>query len=183
MANGDLNKKIHTPRQISHTVVDNEGIRLDVYISQIFSITRTRAKTLIDENYITVDGKATKPSIKVKKGMHIKGEIREVEPLSMVAQDIPISIIYEDDYILAINKPPGMVVHPSFGHKDKTLVNAVLAYFNVSCLEETSVPRAGIVHRLDKDTTGVILVAKDTKTQDMLSNMFKRREILKQYRA
>lgn len=76
-----------------------------------------------------------------------------------------------------------MVVHPSFGHKDKTLVNAVLSHLNVTCYENAPIPRAGIVHRLDKDTTGVILVAKDSKTQDMLSNMFKKREILKQYRA
>jgi len=177
------NTELKTQRQIFNIVAKDEGKRLDVYISQLFSITRTKAKMLIDSNYITVDGKTTKPSIKVKKGMCIKGEIPEEEPLSIEAQEIPLNIIYEDDHILAINKPFGMVVHPSFGHKDKTLVNAVLAHFNVTCPENVSIPRAGIVHRLDKDTTGVILIAKDSKTQDMLSTMFKKREILKQYRA
>lgn len=172
-----------TCQHISHIVSEEEGKRLDIYLSEVFSITRTRAKNLVEGGYITVDGKKLKPSTKIKKGMHIKGEIPEEKPLSLEPQDIPLHIIYEDEYILGINKPFGMVVHPSCGHRDRTLLNAILAYFNVSCLEGFSIPRAGIVHRLDRDTTGVILVAKDSKTQEMLSDMFKRRDILKQYRA
>ncbi|MCX7966579.1 MAG: RluA family pseudouridine synthase [Syntrophorhabdaceae bacterium] len=164
-------------------MVDDEEKRLDVYLSEICSITRTRAKHLIEGDFITVDGKIPKPSIKVKKGMHIEGVIKEEETLSMEPQEIPLEILYEDEYILAINKPSDMVVHPSFGHSDKTLMNALLAYFNISCAEASPVPRAGIVHRLDKDTTGVILVAKDLKTQEMLSAMFKKRDITKHYRA
>ncbi|HOJ71138.1 MAG TPA: RluA family pseudouridine synthase [Syntrophorhabdaceae bacterium] len=184
---------------ISHTVMETSGQRLDVYISERFSVTRTKVKSAIEEGHILVDNKTPRPSQKVKKGMVLQGFIPEEEPLNLEPQDIPLQILYEDEYILAINKPAGMVVHPSFGHPEGTLVNAVLGYlkdpsfkhgvylsgsenpFNEAACQISL--RPGIVHRLDKGTTGVILVAKDSRTQEMLSAMFKQRGLIKVYRA
>jgi 23S rRNA pseudouridine1911/1915/1917 synthase len=164
-----------------------------------------------------VDGKIPKPSLKIKKSMEIEGEIPEEKPLSLAPEDIPLDILYEDEYFLAINKPANMVVHPSFGHSSGTLVNAVLSHLgrkqngeNIDRFAGTTASlgrplrwdekasivhrpssiglhdhgvRPGIVHRLDKGTTGAILVAKDSKTQEMLSHLFKERSVKKTYRA
>ncbi len=184
---------------ISHIVVESTDKRLDIYLAEVFSITRTKIKSAIENGYITVDGKNVKPSFKVKKGMSIKGGIPEEEPLSLEPQKISLHILYEDEFIMAINKPAGMVVHPSFGHREGTLVNAILGYleekreikeshislnpFQAQDIQNPSYLRPFIVHRLDKGTTGVILVAKDTKTQEMLSALFKDRRLTKVYRA
>jgi 23S rRNA pseudouridine1911/1915/1917 synthase len=207
-------------------ICDEGDKRLDVFLSEKLSITRTKVKTLIEEGHIRIAGKLPKPSLKTKKFMEIEGEIPEEAPLILTPQDIPLNILYEDEYILAIDKPKGMVVHPSFGHKEGTLVNAVLSYLmkqetgnrkqetgdrsqktgerrqesEDSLNPKSEFPgqdlrfsragrnpqlhmRPGIVHRLDKGTTGVILVAKDAKTQDMLSSLFKERKVQKTYRA
>ena len=143
---------------------------------------------MIEGGHVRLGGKVPKPSAKLKKGAALEGEIPPEEPLSLAPEDIPLDILYEDEYILAVNKPKGMVVHPSFGHSDGTLVNAILAYLGEEKLKgdpEAGIPgqRPGIVHRLDKGTTGVILIAKDLKTQEMLSSLFKDREVRKTYRA
>jgi 23S rRNA pseudouridine1911/1915/1917 synthase len=180
-------------------ICNKDDVRLDVFLSEKLSITRTKIKALIEEGHIRIAGKIPKPSSKVKSLMEIEGEILEEEPLTLIPQAIPLNILYEDEYILAIDKPVGMVVHPSFGHKDGTLVNAILAYLinqhsAFSIQYSASIPQSAIrnpqlnmrpfiVHRLDKGTTGVILVAKDTKTQEMLSALFKERGVYKTYRA
>jgi len=177
-----------------HIICDREDIRLDVFLSEKLSITRTKVKDMVEGGHVRVNGKIPKVSLKIKKSMEIEGEIPEEEPLSLTPEDIPLEILYEDEYFLAINKPADMVVHPSFGHSSGTLVNAVLAYLKqpgiVSELRTLNSEaaagaalRPGIVHRLDKDTTGVILVAKDSKTQEMLSCLFKERSVKKTYRA
>jgi 23S rRNA pseudouridine1911/1915/1917 synthase len=168
--------------------VDEEGKRIDVFLSEKLSVTRTKVKNMIEGGHVRLGGKTPKPSAKLKKGDLLEGEIPPEEPLSLAPEAIPLDILYEDEYILAINKPEGMVVHPSFGHKGGTLVNAVLSYLGEEKLKaesgsDTPNQRPGIVHRLDKGTTGVILIAKDTKTQEMLSSLFKDREIRKTYRA
>ncbi len=184
---------------VSHIVQESGDRRLDVYLAEAFSLTRTKIKSAIENGYIIVNGRATRPSQKIKKGMSIQGGIPEEEPLSLKPQEICLDILYEDEFILAINKPAGMVVHPSFGHREGTLVNAVLGYlkelgqmkesypslneYKAQDIEDVSYLRPGIVHRLDKGTTGVILVAKDTRTQEMLSAMFKGRGLNKVYRA
>lgn len=178
---------------ISHVVSDNEGKRLDIYLAERFSITRTKAKALIEAGHVLINGKSPKTSLKVKKNMEITGEITEEEPLTLTPHPIPLQILYEDEYLLAINKPAGMVVHPSFGHREGTLVNAVLAYLGHDAwgtekdleisIQNPASARPGIVHRLDKGTTGVIMVAKDTGTQEMLSALFKDRNLKKTYRA
>jgi 23S rRNA pseudouridine1911/1915/1917 synthase len=170
-------------------ICDREDIRLDVFLSEKLLITRTKVKDMVEGGHVRVNGKTPKASLKIKKSMEIEGEIPEEEPLSLTPEDIPLEVLYEDEYFLAINKPADMVVHPSFGHSSGTLVNAVLAYLenksqisNLKSQIEGGV-RPGIVHRLDKGTTGVILVAKDSKTQEMLSHLFKERNVKKTYRA
>jgi 23S rRNA pseudouridine1911/1915/1917 synthase len=189
-------------------ICDREDVRLDVFLSEQLSITRTKVKDMIEDGHVRVNGGIPKPSLKIRRSMEIEGEVPEEEPLSLVPEDIPLEVLYEDEYFLAINKPADMVVHPSFGHSSGTLVNAVLSYLKqpgtghqaddigypnsrspvpeprTSNLEPASVNvRPGIVHRLDKGTTGVILVAKDSKTQEMLSQLFKERNVKKTYRA
>ena len=198
-----------SPEKQFHIICNEEGKRLDTYLSERLSITRTKIKSMIEGGHIRITGKPPKPSTKIKKFIEIDGEIPEEEPLMLEPQEIPLNILYEDEYFLAINKPKGMVVHPSFGHRDGTLVNAVLAYlkkqgsrgrgFEGSRIDSresetqnsklktqnlaSMVIRPGIVHRLDKDTTGVIIVAKDSRTQEMLSALFKERSVRKTYRA
>jgi 23S rRNA pseudouridine1911/1915/1917 synthase len=193
-----------------HILADREEMRLDVFLSEQLKLTRTKVKYMIDGGHIRVAGVVPKPSLRVKRLMEIEGEIPEDPPLAVIPQAIPLQILYEDEYFLAVNKPAGMVVHPSYGHREGTLVNAILSYLKEPPSDLPSGhaqerkqpgtspdadpgvpfgerlllgPRAGIVHRLDKDTTGVILVAKDTRTQDMLSSLFKDRRVEKTYRA
>jgi 23S rRNA pseudouridine1911/1915/1917 synthase len=209
-----------------YLVCDREDMRLDVFLSEQLSITRTKVKDMVEGGHVRVNGKIPKPSLKTRKSMKIEGEVPEEEPLGLVPEDIPLEVLYEDEYFLAINKPADMVVHPSFGHLSGTLVNAVLAYLNQGSgfrvqgtgddkerlahgaegianekdkserlWKENLEPRTldlgpahsgvrpGIVHRLDKGTTGVILVAKDSKTQEVLSHLFKERNVRKTYRA
>ncbi len=181
---------------------DLSDIRLDVFLSEKLSLTRTKVKEMIDSGYVRVDGRAPKPSMRLKEHMEIEGEVPEEKPLQLAAEEIPLDILYEDEYFLAINKAAGMVVHPSFGHSSGTLVNAVLGYmqrrgsrFQVPGSEKRDTDetgrnedslagmRPGIVHRLDKGTTGVILVARDMATQERLSGLFKDRKVRKTYRA
>ncbi len=183
-------------------IVDETGKRLDLFLSERLSLTRTKVKAMIEGGHVLLDGKAPKPSAKLRSGAGLTGEIPAEEPLSLTPEAIPLDVLYEDEHILAVNKPGDMVVHPSFGHKGGTLVNAILAYLgearsaitgpataredlppDSSASTAPEWPRPGIVHRLDKGTTGVILIAKNTKTQETLSSLFKDRAVRKTYRA
>jgi 23S rRNA pseudouridine1911/1915/1917 synthase len=163
-------------------VSDKENIRIDMYLAEALCLTRAKVQGLIAEGHVRVLEKVPKPSLKVKRGMEIEGELVAQVPVNLCPESIPLAILYEDDFLLAINKPVGMVVHPSCGHKSGTLVNAILGHLD-RAPEESLDERPGIVHRLDKDTTGVILVAKDTKTQEALSLQFHDRLVEKVYRA
>ncbi|MCS7281526.1 MAG: RluA family pseudouridine synthase [Desulfobacterota bacterium] len=163
---------------------DTDGLRLDVFLSQKLSLTRSKVKHMIDSGYVRIRDRKAKPSLIIKKNLVIEGEIPEGPLPALEPQNIPLHILYEDEFLMLINKPKGMVVHPSFGHKNGTLVNAIMGYLGLSvpfCSGENI--RPGIVHRLDKDTTGVILVAKNFKVQERLSQMFKERKVKKVYRA
>ena len=109
-------------------VSEQENVRLDVFLAERLTLTRTKVKDMIEQRHVLVNGEPVKPSLMIRRMMRITGEIPEEEPLTLVAQDIPIEILYEDDYFLAVNKQADMVVHPSAGHASGTLVNAVLAY-------------------------------------------------------
>lgn len=161
---------------------EENGVRIDVYLSSRLSISRSKAKEILDRGLVKVGERSVKPSFKVKRGLLIEGLIPEEEDTSVEPEDIPLNILYEDDYLLFVDKPSGMVVHPSFGHKKGTLVNAILAYLRRSVTKGGDL-RPGIVHRLDKDTTGVILYAKDELTQRKLQEMFKERKVKKVYRT
>ncbi len=161
-----------------------DGRRLDKFLSEkIDSLSRTRIKTLIQKGHITIDGKrCLLPKKRLKKGQRIHILIPPPEPLDIEPQDIPLTVSYEDEHILVINKPPGLVVHPGAGNKNGTLVHGLLSI----CKDLSGIGgklRPGIVHRLDKDTSGLMVIAKRDEVHLALSNMFKERRLSKTYLA
>ncbi|MEE8391081.1 MAG: RluA family pseudouridine synthase [Anaerolineae bacterium] len=172
-------------QEIGFTVKTEAGEeeRLDrVVATHLPDLSRAQAQRLIKAGEITVNGRPSKPSYRVQVGDEVMVRVPDEIPERVLPQDIPLDIVYEDDALLAVNKPAGMVVHPALGHPSGTLVNAVLAH--CPQIAEVGGPdRAGIVHRLDKDTSGLILVAKDEATRAALQRQFKRRQIAKTYLA
>ena len=165
-------------------IVNESGKRLDAYISsQDEDITRTSAQRLIEQGNILVNGNKQKVSYKVSNGDIIT--IEEVKPqeIELKAQEIPIEIIYEDTDIIVVNKPKGMVVHPANGNPDGTLVNAIMAICKDSLSGIGGEIRPGIVHRLDKDTSGLLIVAKNDKAHVNMSEQIKNHEVKKTYMA
>ena len=159
------------------------GLRLDkVLLVFLPDQSRTFLSKLIDEGHCLVNGKVAKSSLKVKEGDVISLEIPEVKPLDVQKEDIPLDIVYEDDDILIINKPQGMVVHPSYGHNEHTLVNAILAHCD-SLSGINGVARPGIVHRIDKDTSGLICVAKNDNAHRFLAEQLQTHEMRREYIA
>lgn len=169
-------------RQLRLTL-DAPGERIDKALAAAYSdLSRSQWQQLIAEGHVTVEGEIPKASLRLEGGEEVHAVLPEVKESGIVAQEIPLDIIYEDDDMLAINKPAGMVVHPSPGHSEGTLVNAVLGY----CPNLEGVGgerRPGIVHRLDKETSGLILVAKNDLALRHLQRQFKRRTIKKTYLA
>jgi len=165
-------------------VESNQTIRIDVYISNLENdMSRSNIQKQIEQGNILVNGQKVRTSYKVQFGDKIT--LNEVAPkaIDLKAQDIPLEIIYEDDDILVINKPKGMVVHPGAGNHDNTLVNAILSICKDSLSGINGEIRPGIVHRLDKDTSGVLIVAKNDLSHINLSNQIKNREVKKTYIA
>ena len=159
------------------------GQRLDKYIAQELSdLSRSLVQSLIREGLVTVNGQTVKASHKVEVGDTIVLRVPPPEPLEVRPEAIPLDIVYEDADLLVVNKPAGMVVHPAYGHRTGTLVNAVLAH--CPGIADVGDPlRSGIVHRLDKDTSGLIIVAKNDAARQHLQRQFKRREVKKVYLA
>ena len=167
-------------------IIKNEdvGKRIDVCIStHCQDMSRSTVQRLIEEENIKVNDKKTKVSYKVKLNDEIKITIPEAKKIDLKAQEIPLNIIYEDQDLIVINKPKGMVVHPANGNPDGTLVNAVMAICKDSLSGIGGEIRPGIVHRLDKDTSGVIIVAKNDKAHVNLSEQIKNHEVKKTYLA
>ena len=163
---------------------ENVGKRIDSFIPSIKKdISRSMVQKLIKEENIKVNGKETKHSYKLKLNDEIEISIPEAKEIDLKAQDIPLDIIYEDDDIIVINKPKGMVVHPANGNPDGTLVNAVMAICKDSLSGIGGEIRPGIVHRLDKDTSGAIIVAKNDKAHVNLSEQLKEHKVKKTYLA
>lgn len=161
--------------------VDNENNeRIDAFLSSRLDLTRTRIQQLIKEKNVIVNGKHVKPSYKVEENDSVQIVIPDVEEIEILPENIPIDIVFEDDNIVIINKNYGMVVHPAHGNYSGTLVNAIL--YHIKGLSGINGEhRPGIVHRLDKDTSGLIVVAKNDKAHFELANMFQNREIKKTY--
>ena len=165
-------------------IVEESGKRLDAYITSIDSeITRTAAQRLIEQGNILVNGEKKKTAYKVSNGDIITIEKEEPKEIELKAQNIPIDSIYEDDDIIVVNKPKGMVVHPANGNPDGTLVNAIMAICKDSLSGIGGEIRPGIVHRLDKDTSGLLIVAKNDKAHVNMSEQIKNHEVKKTYIA
>lgn len=158
--------------------------RIDSYIAgKDQEISRVAVQRLIEQGKILVNGKKVKVSYKVQLGDTITQEAEEAKEIELKAQDIPLEILYEDNDIVVVNKPKGMVVHPAVGNLEGTLVNAIMAICKESLSGIGGEIRPGIVHRLDKDTSGVIVIAKNDKSHIDLSNQIKQHEVEKVYWA
>ena len=163
---------------------EEKGKRLDTYIPSVDTdITRTSAQRLIEDGNILVNGKNAKVSYKIQENDKISVEIPEPKQIELKAQDIPIEIIYEDSDIIVVNKPKGMVVHPANGNPDGTLVNAIMAICKDSLSGIGGEIRPGIVHRIDKDTSGLLIVAKNDNSHVKMSEQIKNHEVKKTYIA
>jgi len=160
-----------------------EKKRLDAFITEMNSeISRSYAQKLIERELISVNGTPAKSKYRLKAGDHVEGAVPDPEPLGVVAENIPLNILYEDDNIIAIDKAPGMVVHPAPGHTSGTLVNALL--FHCRDLAGIGgVERPGIVHRLDKDTSGIVAAVKSDPALRSIARQFKDRKVKKVYLA
>lgn len=167
-------------------VVDeiNKGKRLDSYISDnMDKISRSFAQKLIENQKVTINGKTVKASYKVCIGDNVEVDVPEAQDTKLKAQDIPVEVVYEDKDIIVVNKPKGMVVHPANGNPDGTLVNAILAMCKDSLSGIGGEIRPGIVHRLDKDTSGLLIIAKNDEAHVKMSKQIQDRLVTKKYIA
>ena len=147
-------------------------VRIDKYLASVTEYSRALISKMIDSGYITVNGSVVKPSYNIKENDIIEIKDGFIEETDITPTEMNLDIIYEDDDILVINKPNGLVVHPGSGNKDNTLVNGLMYYTN-ELSDLNGEERPGIVHRIDKDTTGLLVVAKNNKTHNILSEYFK----------
>lgn len=159
------------------------GERLDVYVSSVADISRARAQALIDDGAVTVNGAAAPKRTKLKCGDSVRVNLPPPQDLSAAPQNIPIEVVYEDDDLLVVNKPQGMVVHPAPGNPDGTLVNALLYYLGDRLSTINGVLRPGIVHRIDKDTAGLLIVAKNDVAHASLASQIEKHSFTRCYEA
>ncbi len=158
--------------------------RIDMYLSKKYEdISRVAIQRLIEEEKILVNGRKTKSSYKVKENDNITIEEEKPKEIALKAQDIPVEVIYEDKDIIVVNKPKGLVVHPANGNPDGTLVNAIMSICKDSLSGIGGEIRPGIVHRIDKDTSGILVIAKNDKAHINLSEQIKKHEVKKVYIA
>ena len=162
---------------------EQKGQRLDAFCAEAASISRSNAARLIEDGCVLVSGKTEPKKYAVKSGDEIEINIPEAKEPEALPEDIPLDIVYEDDYIIVINKPKGMVVHPAPGNYTGTLVNALLYHCRDSLSGIGGVMRPGIVHRIDKDTSGLLVVAKNDEAHTALSAELKHHGIEREYRA
>jgi 23S rRNA pseudouridine1911/1915/1917 synthase len=162
-------------------IAGERDVRLDKYVcQQLPELSRSRVQGLIADGHITVNGQPARPGLKLNIGDKLKVAIPPTPPEKLLPESIPLNILYEDDDLLVVDKPAGLTVHPVPGHPGHTLVNALLAYFP-HLADIGDALRPGIVHRLDKDTSGVMLVAKNVKAQANLIGQFKAHSVTKAY--
>jgi len=162
---------------------EQAGMRLDVYVSGLVpEMTRSRVQKLIIEGGVTVNGIPSKSNYKVREGDTVSVKVPRPEPLEVTAEQIPLDIVYEDKDLLVVNKPQGMVVHPAAGNYTGTLVNALLEHCD-DLSGINGVIRPGIVHRIDKDTSGLLVVAKNDKAHLGLARQIKEHTVSRKYIA
>ncbi len=169
---------------------ESDGQRLDTWLTtRLDGFSRARIQQLIKDGFVLVDGKSRKPHHVLQAGSRVEVSIPPPQPTELKPESIPINLLYEDSDILVLNKPPGLVVHPAPGHASGTLVNALLHHCGDTSGGRSSLGgiggelRPGIVHRLDKDTSGVLVVAKNQAALDHLAGQFKRHSVRKEYVA
>ncbi len=180
--------KEETPQEelvLFKEITTDEGqgpLRIDKFLAdKLLNVTRSRIQNACDSGWVHVNDKAVKSNHKVKPGDHIKVYSSSKPPSSeIIPQDIPLDIVYEDDYIMLVNKPAGMVVHPGNGNPDSTLVNAVAFHWKKS---DEELQRIGLVHRIDKFTTGLLLFGKDEQSVMFLAEQFKEKTARRKYIA
>ncbi len=163
---------------------EEQGKRLDIYLSNVLAdlFSRSQIKKMIDAGAVKVQGGMVSPHYKVKAGEKVEVEIPEVSDDGSRAENIPLDILHEDEDLILVNKPHGMVVHPAHGNPHHTLVNALL-FHTRSLSESGGAARPGIVHRLDKDTSGIMVIAKNDRAHTLLAKQFKNQTIERFYRV
>ena len=160
--------------------IQSHGMRLDQVVAELFpDYSRNRLATWIKEGRLTVDGKTMKPRDKALASAHVVLEVADDPVIDWQPQTLPLDVIFEDEHILVVNKPAGMVVHPAAGHTDGTLINALLGY----APELDTLPRGGIVHRLDKETSGIMFVARSALAHKSLVAQLSERTVSRTYCA
>lgn len=178
MGSSELNQG----ERIVHLQVDEAGERLDRYLARALpDVSRAQVQRLIRQGLVVLEGETVRPSTPVQPGMKVLVQIPAPASDTVAPEPIPLEVVYEDDDLLVVNKPAGMVVHPAYGHRGGTLVNALLARYPNLAVGEAG--RPGIVHRLDRDTSGLILVAKTEAALEYLRRQFKSRQVKKTYLA
>lgn len=159
------------------------GVRVDAFIAGQADISRSAAAILCDEGHVLINGTSAKKNTKLKTGDTVLVNIPEPVSTDIIAQDIPLDIVYEDSDLLVVNKPKGMVVHPAPGNPDGTLVNALMHHCGGTLSGINGVIRPGIVHRIDKDTSGLLIVAKNDFAHNFLAEQIKEHSFKREYEA
>ena len=162
---------------------DGQPARLDVAVSELFGISRARSQELLAQGNVRLNGTLREKKFRVSPGDRITAEIPESQELQAVPQDIPVDIVYEDEHLLVVDKPRGMVVHPAAGNPDGTLVNALLFHCRGRLSSINGVIRPGIVHRIDKDTSGLLIVAKTDEAHRGLAEQIAKHTFTRRYEA
>jgi 23S rRNA pseudouridine1911/1915/1917 synthase len=177
-----FNPAVAQMEEIIRLTADDVGERLDKYVAQKMpSLSRSRLQQLIGEGLVTVNGVAVKASCRIQQGDEIVARIPPIEKVELVPQHMPLRMVYEDEDLVVVDKPAGMVVHPAHGHRYGTLVNALLARYPDLHVDENN--RPGIVHRLDKNTSGLIIAVKNEDARRNLQRQFKEGQVKKTYLA
>ena len=162
---------------------NDEKTRLDSFCSEVFSLTRSGAVIQLEEGNITVNGKTESKNYRIKNGDLIEFDPPEPKSAEIIPENIPLDIAFEDEHLIVVNKPQGMVVHPAYGNESGTLVNALLYYCGDSLSGINGVIRPGIVHRIDKDTSGLLIVAKTNEAHLGLAEQIKEHSFTRRYQA
>ncbi len=169
---------------VSEITVEAEApVRVDAFLSKALEVTRSHAEKLLADGNVLLLGKPLSKSYKVKNGDVLLVTVPDAEPLNVEPENIPLDIVYEDDFLLVVNKPKGMVVHPAAGNYSGTLVNALLYHCKDSLSGINGVMRPGIVHRIDKDTSGLLMVAKNDVAHNFLAEQIKEHSFVREYEA